>query len=103
MIRALLTLLLGISVGIVFGQQQGDYQSDQSGNWSAATTWEVFFNGAWSALNTGAAGPFQNVIPSSSSGVITVKHAVLVNVNTTTNQTIVDGSGVLTVRGSRGR
>jgi hypothetical protein len=99
--RTLSTVLFCLAFGLVFSQQQGDYQSDQNGNWSTATTWEVFFNGAWRDLETVAAGSFQNVIPSALSGFITVRHAVLVNNNTTANQIVVNATGVLTIRNSR--
>lgn len=99
--RVLLTLLFGLSIGLVFGQQAGDYQSRQSGIWYDVATWEVFNNGAWRQLNTVAAGPFQNVIPIHTAGVVTVKHAVLSNGNTTANQIVVDAGGVLTVKAAR--
>jgi autotransporter-associated beta strand protein len=99
MIRALLTLLFCLSVGLVFGQMAGDYRSDQNGNWGSATTWQVFFNGDWRLLETAAAGPFQNVIPSSASGVITIRNGVIVNLNTTANQIVIDN--ILTVQSTR--
>src|SRR5688500_4999680 len=99
--RVFFTILFIYAFGSAFSQQQGDYQSDQNGNWSTATTWEVFFNGAWTDLESVAAGHLQNVIPSALSEFIAVKHAVLVNNNTTANQIVVDGTGVLTVRTNR--
>ncbi len=97
--RALLTVLFGFSIGFVFGQQEGDYRSDQYGNWGSASTWQVFYNGDWRALESAAAGPFQNVIPSSASGVITVRNGVVVNVNTTANQIVI--TQTLTIQAGR--
>ena len=99
--RALLTILFGIGFGLAFGQQEGDYQSRASGGWYTASIWEVFFNGAWRPVNTSAAGPFQNVIPTHFAGVITIKHAVVSNGNTTANQIVVDAGAVLTVQAAR--
>src|SRR5688572_4712283 len=97
--RTFFMILFSYAFVNAFGQGQGDYQSDQGGNWSTATTWEVFFNGAWRDLETVAAGPYRNVIPSSiSGGFITVRHAVQVNLNTTANQLVVNATGTLTVR-----
>lgn len=56
----------------VSAQTDGDYRSRQTGNWNSVTTWQVFNAAAWHNLEDAGAGTFQNVIPSSSSGLITV-------------------------------
>lgn len=62
-------------------QSDGDYRTRSSGgNWNTVSTWEVFNAGVWHNLEDAGAGSFQNVIPSSSSGVITVSPAHTLNI-----------------------
>lgn len=57
-----LVVLLGVSI-TAWGQSDGDYQSRATGNWFTASTWQVFFNGAFRNLEDVSAGPYQNQIP----------------------------------------
>jgi hypothetical protein len=79
-------------------QVDGDYRSRQTGNWTSATTWQVF-NSGWNNLETVGAGIYQNVIPSNSSGVITILGSDVVTVNTTVtvDQVIVNDGGSLVI------
>ena len=64
-----LTLL---SLQLAHSQSDGDYRSFQDGPWNDANTWQVFNNGDWQNLGASEAGIYQNVIPSSSSGAISI-------------------------------
>jgi hypothetical protein len=57
---ALAAFLLPI---FTFAQSDGDYQSRATGPWFTATTWQVYFNGAFRNLEDASAGPYQNQIP----------------------------------------
>ncbi len=57
-------VLLVLFVGpATFAQSDGDYQSRQTGAWFTATTWQVYFNGAYRNLEDASAGIYQNQIP----------------------------------------
>src|SRR5437899_9769484 len=64
----------------VYGQTAGDYKSRQDGNWNTVTTWQVFNSGIWNNLEDVGAGAFQNVIPSSASGIITLADLTTVTI-----------------------
>lgn len=63
-----------------YAQSDGDYQSRQTGDWTSVTTWQVFNSGSFHNLEDAAAGTFQNVIPSSSSGIITMMTGTVVSI-----------------------
>ncbi len=101
--KGILTIVFCIAIGYVFGQSDGDYRSQSSGNWNQTSRWQVFFNGAWRNLTSGAAGPFQNVLPTSASGVITIRsgHTIRVTASTNANQLIIEAGGTLRINASR--
>jgi hypothetical protein len=74
--------------GVGLGQTAGDYQSVNTGDWSAAETWEVFDGSAWHTAT---------VAPNYTNGVVTIRNGHTVNVkgNETIDQTIVESGGVL--------
>src|SRR5690349_11711761 len=65
-------ILLSITVS-GYGQSEGDYRSRQSGDWSSATTWQVFTSGSWNNVETAGAGSFQNITPTDASGDISIQ------------------------------
>ncbi|MBI2730560.1 MAG: T9SS type A sorting domain-containing protein [Sphingobacteriales bacterium] len=68
----------------------GDYRSKQSGDWSLASTWEVFDGSSW--INASAA-------PSNTDGNINIQntHTVSVTTSVIADQVTVDAGGILTV------
>jgi Secretion system C-terminal sorting domain len=88
----LLTSTLLISV-FALAQTTGDYQSFTSGNWSDASTWLRYNGSSFVAAATA---------PSSSDGVISILsgHTVTVNSSVTTDETIVNAGGILTLTSS---
>lgn len=98
MTRLLLTLIIFCStLGLAFGQSNGDYRSAQTGPWIQTATWQVFVNGAWRDLGSASAGAYRKVIPSSSSGQISIRHAVTLGRNLTANGLLVESGGSLIV------
>ncbi len=93
----LFTLLFCLSVGFAFSQSNGDYRTRRDGNWHAVDRWQVFNNGAWRVLGTSSAGPYQNVIPSSSSGKITILNNIGISSNLSINQTTIVSGAQLTI------
>ena len=98
---------------LAFGQTVGDYRTDQTGNWTTATTWQVFVGGSFQNLELAGAGIYQNVIPSTSAvpatGLITISNNVTVSsaitadeVTVTANTTTISGAGVLTIADGSG-
>lgn len=75
------TFFLTLSASL-FGQSDGDYRTRQSGNWNNATTWEVFNSADWRNLEDASAGAFQGIIPTSSSGSITLQAEFAVTIPT---------------------
>jgi hypothetical protein len=85
----------------LFGQAQGDYRTAQDGNWNAVSTWQVYNNGDWRDLGDPSAGSFENVIPTSASGVITIQsHDVFIpnGFSVTIDQTTVSVDGRIDVQ-----
>jgi hypothetical protein len=93
---------------MLWAQVDGDYRTDQTGNWTTPTTWQVFVSGAFRNLEAVAAGAYQNVIPSTSAvpstGSIAILHNVTVSSAITADQvsitaatTTISGAGVLTI------
>jgi hypothetical protein len=76
-----------------------NYRSRQNGAWSAATTWQVFVNGNWEDLETAAAAPYQNITPTSASGVITIFDNVSIGSGSSVSidQTVVNSGGRITL------
>jgi hypothetical protein len=101
--KGIFTMVFCLVAGYVFGQSDGDYRTRASGNWSQANRWDVFYQGAWRVLNNGSAGPFQNVLPTSASGTITIRatHSIRVAVSTNANQLVIENGGILRIVGSR--
>ncbi len=95
--RILFTLLFCLSIGLLFGQVEGDYRTFGPGNWNIANRWQVFYLGGWRSLNTSSAGPFQNIIPSSSSGAITIRHDLTTVGTVTINQAVLEAPAQLRV------
>ena len=101
--RGIFTIVFCLFVGYVFGQADGDYRSRLSGNWGQTNRWDVFYQGAWRPLNGLAAGPFQNVLPTSASGTITIRatHNKRVASSTNANQLVIENGAILRIVGSR--
>lgn len=100
--KGIFTIIFCLAVGYIFGQSTGDYQSRNSGNWNQAARWQVFVSGTWYNVSA-APAPYKNVIPSSTSGVITILsgHNVRVSANTNANQLVVASGGQLTINANR--
>jgi hypothetical protein len=96
-ILAILSCTVTISA---IAQTDGDYRTRDNGNWNQVSVWEVF-NGGWQLLSNSAAGPFQNIVPTSASGIITLQHTVSVTANVTINQTIIENTGRLNINAGR--
>src|SRR5687768_10053591 len=95
--KRLLVFLLCCTVGVALGQTNGDYRSATSGNWDQVPIWQVF-NGGWQPLNSIAAGPFRNIIPTHVSGTITIMHTVTANLNLLlVNQLVIPSGGRLNI------
>ncbi|MCE2996815.1 MAG: hypothetical protein LW863_14535, partial [Flammeovirgaceae bacterium] len=99
MVRVLLFLVL--FPYIAFAQVDGDYRTDQAGNWNAATSWEVFVSGAWQQLETVNAGIYQNITPTSSSGEITIQNNTSVTADVLADQLTINSGFTLTIAASR--
>lgn len=82
---------------LVYAETEGDYQTSNNGNWGQTGRWQVFYNGAWRNLATEAAGPYQNVYPSNTSGVITIRHSIRVEQSRSANQLVIESTGRLTI------
>ena len=48
-LKSICTTLFVFAITIVFAQNEGDYQSYQSGAWQNSANWEVYSSGAWVA------------------------------------------------------
>ncbi len=48
-LKSICTTLFVFAITIVFAQNEGDYQSYQSGAWQTSANWEVYSSGAWVA------------------------------------------------------
>ena len=95
-------IVLGVPYG-VSGQSAGDYRTAQNGNWNNVNTWQVYNGGSWNDLNDPGAGVYQNVIPSSASGEISIRtHEVDIPAGyfVTIDQTTVSAAGRLDVETS---
>ncbi len=97
--RIATTTLLGFLVAIVFAaplyaQQEGDFRTRDSGDWSNPQIWERFNGSAWAAFGTP---------PSGSEGIsVGAEDSVFVDVATTVtghlaNEGIVETDGMLTI------
>ncbi len=92
-------------IGILFvfvtinAVQAQNYRSRQDGPWSSATTWQVFVGGTWEDLETVGATPYQNVIPTSASGTITISNHVSIptGYSVTIDETTVEDGARITV------
>lgn len=85
------------------GQSQtaGDYRSRATGNWTAATTWQVYIGGTWQNLEAVSAGIYRNIIPSSASGAIGITNNVTISTSVSADQvTISSGAPVISATGS---
>jgi hypothetical protein len=100
MLRPLFVLLCFVFGSHAFAQSLGDYRTDQTGQWGAPTTWQVFVGGTWQQCETVAAGAYQNVTPSTSavpsSGAITIQNNVTVAASVTADQVTLT-AGTLTI------
>lgn len=67
-----LLIYLASSIYLFAQPSDGDYESRSDGNWNSVDTWSVYNAGSWHNLDDPGAGSYQNVIPSSSSGIITI-------------------------------
>lgn len=67
-----LVLLLG-TIGMMFGQSNGDYQTrdNVTGDWSGTSTWQKYVGGAWGDVTTN---------PTSLDGVITIRSGATVTI-----------------------
>ena len=95
--KTLLAIVLSLCVMFGFAQTNGDYRSSGNGNWNQVNTWEVF-NGGWVSLNSLLAGPFRNIIPSNSSGNISILNNVFVTSNISINETTIFAGGYLWIQ-----
>lgn len=99
--RQILFLLLLVAVSTTsLAQVDGDYRTDQTGIWTAPTTWQVFVSGAWQNVETAGAGVFQNITPTSASGAILIQNAVTVTSSVTANQ-VTHSAGNITINASQ--
>ena len=75
-----LVKLLGISFFIlglnqmILGQEIGDYQSANSGNWESAANWEVYNGTSWTSMSSGSTVNLSALWGSSGSDVFAVGH-----------------------------
>ncbi len=97
MVRYLFTLLFSFILGAGFAQVDGDYRTRAAGNWSQVSRWEVFRLGKWRFLESSAAGVYRNVLPSSTSGTITIRHNLALNYANSVDQLVVNSGFQLTV------
>lgn len=99
--RQILFLLLLLAASTAsLAQVDGDYRTDQTGIWTAPTTWQVFVSGAWQNVETAGAGVFQNITPTSASGAILIQNAVTVTSSVTANQ-VTHSAGNITINASQ--
>lgn len=94
--RLLYFLLLFFISTASIAQSDGDYRTDQVGNWSVATTWEVFTGGGWQKLESPAAIPYQNITPTDASGAINIQNNLTVTASVSADQVTLT-SGTLTI------
>ncbi len=94
--KALLVLLFCLKIGFLLAQTNGDYRSRADGYWTTTGSWEVYNNG-WQILYSSAAGPFQNVIPSNTSGEITIRHTISIITNVFANQLVIQANARLNI------
>lgn len=87
----LLSLILTLGVAKpVFGQNEGDYRSLQSGAWNDFNSWQIFTNGDWTdATNS----------PSNTDGIITILngHTITVTANVTVDQVVINAGGIVNI------
>jgi hypothetical protein len=91
----LLCAALSLSTGLL-AQTDGDYRTKANGNWNDfVNTWEVFSAGSWIAAGHS---------PTSADGVISILngHTILVNVDITADQIVVNNGGELDVNSTLG-
>ncbi|HVX50408.1 MAG TPA: T9SS type A sorting domain-containing protein [Chitinophagaceae bacterium] len=86
-------LLLFFTISMFFinrprAQSPGDYRSAANGNWSDASTWEMFDGVGWIT----AVLP-----PTPLSGVITIKDSVVVNGSDSADQVVITPAGILNI------
>lgn len=96
LLRPFFVLLCLVSGGQLLAQSDGDYRTRATGNWTAATTWQVFVGGSFQNLETAGAGIYQNIIPSNTSGVITLQNNVTINSAVTADQ-VASTAGTTTI------
>lgn len=81
------TLILCIGIGFVFAQSEGDYRTrdNVSGNWNGTSVWQKYTDGQWTDVST---------YPSSSDGVITIRHGATITTTApvTADQLLVEGN-----------
>lgn len=99
MVRFLVILVLAPL--ITFAQTDGDYRTDQAGNWNAATSWEVFVSGGWQKLENASAGIYQNITPTSASGAITILNNTSVTASVSADQLTINSGFTLTISATR--
>ncbi len=95
--RLLYFLLLVIGSTASMAQSEGDYRTDQAGNWDAATTWQIFTAGSWTDLELTA---FPT--PTDASGAINLQFNgnIIVATSVSADQVTL-ASGTLTINGGR--
>lgn len=86
---------------ITFAQTDGDYRTDQAGNWNAATSWEVFVSGGWQKLENASAGIYQNITPTSASGAITIQNNTSITASVSADQLTINTGFTLTISATR--
>src|SRR5688572_11903862 len=96
---ALFTMFFCVGFGVILAQDaDGDYRTKLSGgSWHTASNWQVYYNGGWKDLAGVAAGPFRNIIPTSASGKIAVRHSMTIVSVLSVNQLTITGTGRLTL------
>lgn len=88
----LLLAFLGLGLGEVMAQSEGDYRSRQTGNWNQTGTWERFDGTTWVAASA---------TPTSSDGLISILngHTVTVTASVTVDQVVIEAGGQVTLSG----
>lgn len=86
---AVIIVILFSTTTIGWGQNTGDYQSAQSGNWNQIATWQRYNGSSWETPTTGQG------TPTNASNNITIRdsHTVTVTANVTVDQVVVEAGG----------
>ena len=79
----------------LYAQNDGDFRSQTTGNWSNITTWERYNAGSsiWEAAGVGNNNPGQ--IPSNTNAVTIQAHTVTIDANADCNDLTISGTGTL--------